>query len=185
MHIIETKAPAKPFTFQPFVRQKLTAAERKIVSLHAERNQTLYAIIEATEPDRGGKHNQLHRLRDAAQEAFLADPTLATAEALHAAQVRLDSAASSFPVIDECIHVVFAQTRRELSKIVTSVSERALAALDEALKTHRETLRTAGGLADGDELADFEQRAAATREALGATIAELSADPIKWLGSLE
>jgi hypothetical protein len=185
MQILEAKPPAKPFTFQPFIRQKLTATEKKTVALHSERNKLLYEIIEATEPDRSGRNNLLHRKRDEAEQAFLAEPSLATAEALHAAQVRLDTAAATFPAIDGCIHIKFAETRRELSGIVSAVSERALASLNVALQTHRETLKAAGGLADESELAEFDERAQSTREALGGTIAELSADPIKWLGTLE
>lgn len=185
MTILETKTPVRPFNFAPHLHQRLTAAEKKTVTAHSVLNAELHSIILATEPDRHGKYGELHRIRDAAQQSFLASPSRELAGAIHEAQLRLDTAAASFTVIDQACHQKFAQTRRQLSSIVNAVAERSLADLNAALASHRTALQAAGGLADDAELAEHDDRAEATREALGATIAEVSADPLKWLASLE
>lgn len=186
MTILETKTPVRPFNFAPHLQQKLTSQEKKTVTAHSVLNAELHSIILATEPDRNsnGRHSELHRIRDAAQQSFLATPSRELAEAIHEAQLRLDSAAASFTVIDQACHQKFAQTRRELSSIVNAVAERALADLNAALATHRTALQAAGGLADEMELEQHDERAEATRQALGATIAEVSADPLKYLETL-
>jgi hypothetical protein len=185
MTILETKTPVRLFNFAPHLQQKLTAAEKKIVTAHSVLNAELHRIILATEPDRHGGHGELHALRDKAEQAFLESPSRELAEAIQTAQLRLDTAAASFTVIDQACHQKFAETRRELASIVNAVAERALADLNAALATHRTALQAAGGLADDAELAQHDERAQATREALGATIAEVSADPLKWLASFE
>lgn len=184
MTILETKTPVRPFNFAPHLQQKLTAAEKKTVTAHSILNEELHRIILATEPDRHGKYGELHELRDAAVQAFLESPSRELAEAIQTAQLRLDSAAASFTVIDQACHQKFAQTRRELSSIVNAVAERALADLNAALATHRTALQAAGGLADDTELEQHDERAQATRETLGSTLAELAADPLKYLETL-
>lgn len=185
MQVLENKPPVRPFNFTPHLQQKLTSQEKKIVTAHSELNAELHRIILATEPDRHGRHSELHQLRDAAQQSFLASPSRERAEAVHEAQVRLDTATSSFAVIDQACHQKFAETRRELASIVNAVAERALKDLNTALATHRTALQAAGGLADDTELAQHDERAQATREALGNNLAELSADPLQWLVTLQ
>lgn len=185
MQVLENKPTVRPFNFTPHLEQKLTPAEKKTVTAHSELNAELHRIILATEPDRHGGHSELHALRDTAQLAFLASPSRELAEAIHAAQLRLDTATSSFAVIDQACHQKFAETRRELSTIVNAVAERALTDLNTALTTHRTALQAAGGLADDIELTQHDERAQATREALGSQLAELSADPLQWLVTLQ
>lgn len=183
MQILE--APPAPLSVENIIRRvKLSAADAKAVATAQARVAEIMGIIKATEPDRHGRISQLHTEADRIEAEYYATTSRETAELLHAAIVRLETAKLSFPRIDAGCHHALALASSNLAPVAMKALDDALAILDgEAAATRAAIVKTSSVFSDDGETAIFDSRLSITRANLEGERTEARRDPLAWLAN--
>lgn len=185
MQIIE--APPAPLSLTGiFSNIQLLAPEKKRVESAREKIASIMGIISSTMPDSKFVQMQgnswLHEEADRAGEAFGRELTQETAAAFHDALVRVRDAEVSFPQIDNYCHAGMAAASLSLRDVAEAVIDRAGKLLETEAGAHRAAMvKAAATFGDDHELASFDRRLDATRNALDGELVEARRDPQSWL----
>lgn len=185
MRIIE--APPAPLSLSGiFSSVQLLAPEKKRVDAARAKITEILGIINSTMPDskfeNHPRNSWLHEEADRAGEVFGRELTPEAAEAYHDALVRLRDAEVSFPQIDSYCHAGMNAAAQSLRDIAEAVIARAGQLLETEAAAHRTAmLKAAATFGEDHELATFDRRLEATRNALDGELVEARRDPQHWL----
>ena len=181
MTIIENQ-PAPLAIESILAKVSLSPADKKAISAAQARIADIMALISATEPDRHGRHSQLHVEADEMEQVFAQEPSRENAEALHVALVRLRDAEVSFARIDATCHATMNALSRSLEAVAMSALDAALKNLDESAGITRKAMVESSSLFGEDgEIDIFDRRLAITRANLEGERSEARANPLSWL----
>lgn len=158
---------------------KPSASAKKQIDAAKSQVQNLMDIVAGTEPDRMGYFGALHRAADAAEQAFIASPSIETAEHLHTALVRCEQARVSFPRINQAIHSLFPACNEAAVPAALETLDTAIATLDaEATTAKANVSKSATVFSD---VASIDRAHAAARADLEAHRTEIQRDALGWL----
>ncbi len=158
---------------------KPSAAAKKALTEATGKIESLMSIVRATEPDRSGRISALHAAADAAEQDFVAAPTLENAEKFHDALVRTQDAQVSFARIDAAIHSLLPSVVESTIPAASEILDSAIAALDaEAATAKANVSKSATVFSDVGSIDAAHQ---AARAALEGHRAEINRDALGWL----
>jgi hypothetical protein len=169
---------------------KATATESKAIKSAREKIAAAWAIVESFTPqaraERLGKNSPSVAAMHKAAEAFRANPSTETAEAYHAAILRVDDVEKTCGSINADAQKAIDGYSQSLRPIAAAIGERAKAALETEATKHRDALLSAEGtFGPDDTIAIFDDRLAATRAAIAHELTEAQQDPLGWITGRE
>jgi len=182
MEILDYPHPATAASSLPtgeFIKAvKPSASAKKQIADAKSQGQNLMDIIAATESDRVGYFGDLHRKADAAEQVFIAAPTIENAEKFHTALVRCEQAKVSFPRINGAIHSLFPGCNEATIPAAMEILDAAIAALD------AEAVKARAGIKDATVFLDvstLDRQHAAAKADLEGHRPEIRRDAMGWL----
>jgi uncharacterized protein GlcG (DUF336 family) len=160
---------------------KPTSEARAVIDKAVANVDRLMEHVTNFEPDRHGRTSKLHLLADAAERAFVENPTHENAEALHAAIVRAETAVQSFPRIDGVIHHHLREASKKAFPACAEIIDQAASELDKQHKGAKASLaKNSTVFAD---VASIDRQHALAVDELAGERSAAEADPLGWLRS--